>query len=1218
MEKRVGGEANLLYGLGSADLRAVGKRSLEWDPNDWRWDGDLFIASPLNSNHSSNYQSRQLFPLVSGIPAVGVSSNSSSSCSDEVVNPVTVQAKGDLEKRRRVIVVEDENLDDEARNLTLKIGGGHAYPMTETEREAGNWDGTSGNGNKSKLPGAPITNRAVCQVEDCGIDLSNAKDYHRRHKVCEMHSKASRALVGSVLQRFCQQCSRFHVLKEFDDGKRSCRRRLAGHNRRRRKTQPDAVVNSSSFNDDQASSYLLINLLRILSNMHLTLGINDQGTCLLHSLGNGIDREIHRTRWDRRIDKGSRDDVRDHTEKQKNSVHNSYLNEVKKMQSLLSNRTNTNILIESVRIKSVYQSASASPPFGSSNVREHLQTCRRFERAQNSNLSKCQPEVVHMVQPKCVNHSSLGFGACGLLCQIYCPRLLDQSEDALESCGAFATLSIRLNARFSPPPNKSNQPSDQDLLSHILRSLASHGGLHGDKNISGLLQESQNLLNSGNSEMVSALLSNSSQGAPRPIQQNLPVTTSEVPQRGFCVKDARDQDVQTAHFENPTTLFSIKDSPPAYSEARDSSAGRSRLNNFDLNDVYVDSDECTEDLERSPVALDLRTASLECPSWVQQDSHQSSPPQTSGNSDSASAQSPSSFSGESQSRTDRIVLKLFGKEPSDFPYALRAQILNWLSHSPTDIESYIRPGCIVLTIYLCLPDSAWEELCCDLTSSLSRLLDASNDDTFWTTGWVYIRVQHQVAFMYNGQVVAETSLPLKNDNCSAILSVKPIAVSISERAQFLVKGFNLKRPSTRLLCALEGNYLVEEATDELVEDVDILNFSCSIPAVTGRGFIEHHIYAGIFPWVDFTSGVEDHGLSSSFFPFIVAEKDVCSEICTLENAIDLTETDDIQGENAKMEARTQAMDFVHEMGWLLHRSRLKSRLGHFDPNSELFPLGRFKWLMEFSMDHDWCAVVKKLLDILLDGTAGTGVREHPFLKPTLSEMGLIHRAVRRNSRPLVECLLRYVPEKVSDELRSELSHLVGGDENLFRPDVVGPLGLTPLHVAAGIDGSEDVLDALTDDPGKVGVEAWKSARDSTGFTPEDYARLRGHYSYIHLVQKKINRRAVTGHVVVDIPGYLSDCNIINQKQNEQQVASFEIGSSEIRRCIKQSCRLCDLKKLSYGNNANSSSLLYRPAMLSMVAIAAVCVCVALLFKSCPEVLFVFRPFRWELLDYGSS
>lgn len=32
---------------------------------------------------------------------------------------------------------------------------------------------------------------------------------------------------------------RFHPLSEFDDGKRSCRRRLAGHNRRRRKTQAE-------------------------------------------------------------------------------------------------------------------------------------------------------------------------------------------------------------------------------------------------------------------------------------------------------------------------------------------------------------------------------------------------------------------------------------------------------------------------------------------------------------------------------------------------------------------------------------------------------------------------------------------------------------------------------------------------------------------------------------------------------------------------------------------------------------------------------------------------------------------------------------------------------------------------------------------------------------------------------------------------------------------
>lgn len=37
----------------------------------------------------------------------------------------------------------------------------------------------------------------------------------------------------------------------------------------------------------------------------------------------------------------------------------------------------------------------------------------------------------------------------------------------------------------------------------------------------------------------------------------------------------------------------------------------------------------------------------------------------------------------------------------------------------------------------------------DLRSNLRRLLDVS-DDSFWRTGWVYTRVQHHIAFIYNG------------------------------------------------------------------------------------------------------------------------------------------------------------------------------------------------------------------------------------------------------------------------------------------------------------------------------------------------------------------------------------------------------------------------------------------------------------------------------------
>eukprot|EP00249_Psilotum_nudum_P015764 c25508_g1_i1 orf=1-792(-) len=50
----------------------------------------------------------------------------------------------------------------------------------------------------------------LCQAEGCKADLSIAKHYHRRHKVCQFHSKAPTVTIAGQTQRFCQQCSRFH------------------------------------------------------------------------------------------------------------------------------------------------------------------------------------------------------------------------------------------------------------------------------------------------------------------------------------------------------------------------------------------------------------------------------------------------------------------------------------------------------------------------------------------------------------------------------------------------------------------------------------------------------------------------------------------------------------------------------------------------------------------------------------------------------------------------------------------------------------------------------------------------------------------------------------------------------------------------------------------------------------------------------------------------
>lgn len=86
----------------------------------------------------------------------------------------------------------------------------------EEEEEGAVYHGVQDDEKKKKASGRRGSSGGVggvlppsCQVEKCGVDLSVAKRYHRRHKVCEIHAKAPVVVVAGIRQRFCQQCSRF-------------------------------------------------------------------------------------------------------------------------------------------------------------------------------------------------------------------------------------------------------------------------------------------------------------------------------------------------------------------------------------------------------------------------------------------------------------------------------------------------------------------------------------------------------------------------------------------------------------------------------------------------------------------------------------------------------------------------------------------------------------------------------------------------------------------------------------------------------------------------------------------------------------------------------------------------------------------------------------------------------------------------------------------------
>lgn len=80
----------------------------------------------------------------------------------------------------------------------------------------------------------------------------------------------------------------------------------------------------------------------------------------------------------------------------------------------------------------------------------------------------------------------------------------------------------------------------------------------------------------------------------------------------------------------------------------DTTMGRRKLNNIDLNHEYDGSQDCLEDLPDAFAPDNLDSVPTAGSLWLHKDPQRLSPPQNSGNSGSTSSQSPSTSSGDTQ------------------------------------------------------------------------------------------------------------------------------------------------------------------------------------------------------------------------------------------------------------------------------------------------------------------------------------------------------------------------------------------------------------------------------------------------------------------------------------------------------------------------------------------------------------------------------------------
>ncbi|XP_042379380.1 squamosa promoter-binding-like protein 15 isoform X1 [Zingiber officinale] len=1014
----------------SQQVSSLSNSSGNWNPKMWDWDSVRFTATPA--------------PDAADLLCLGSQPSSSAAA---VVDPAKKGNEGSNDSKSR------RDLEEDNGELTLKLGGGSNL----VEEPAG------ARPSKRVRSGTPATSNSypMCQVDDCHTDLSCAKDYHRRHKVCEVHSKTTKALVGKQMQRFCQQCSRFHPLSEFDEGKRSCRKRLAGHNRRRRKTQPEdssSKLLPPKFQENMISGNLdIMKLLSMLSPL--------KGS--YHDKPSGISLPPDRDRLVQLISKLS-------------------------------------------------ASISGDPSERATPDGFDLNTC---QDAPLGSLEKSIKEA---------------FSAA--LATSITPVPASLSQGSSKSSGNHKA--IVQNADPSLPPNLHNKPTN--VYSSV--ALTSKG-------ISQLPMEVPHHVVQQPHQSL-------------PLQLFGPSDDDNPPAEGFAIKHLSSESSNPTEERSPPSPSPItKKLFPLHSTLeREKYTGRSHYREenatVELSTTHGASAtlDFFQNFERSADHVGYKS--------------------------NYSDHSPSS-SNSVQDRTGRIVFKLFGKDPSSFPDALRAQVFNWLSSSPLEMESYIRPGCVILSIYLSMPSIAWEELENDLLQRVTSLIQCSETE-FWRNTRFLICTNRQLVSHKDGKI--RVSKNSRAWTAPEVTSISPVAVVGGKETSLVLKGRNLTVPGTNIHCTYRGKYMSKEVLcstypGTIYDDscVESFNFPGGFQEQFGRCFIE-----------------VENGFKGNSFPIIIANVNICQELRTLE--VDFhrdfqttdASTEDKVSNSPQYRSKKDVLHFLNELGWLFQRTHASSNLLLSD-----FSISRFKYLLTFSVERDWCTLICTLLDIIVQRSLKDDSLKHEALE-LLSEVHLLNRAVKRKCKKMVDLLIHYCVVHGSYSTKVYL----------FPPNMAGPGGITPLHMAASMHDSVDMVDVLTNDPQEIGLKCWNSVLDDNHQSPYMYALSRNNSSYNNLVARKLADRK-NGQVTISFEGEKITSTAGESRQHGSQV--LESGS----------CAQCAMTRTVQLRRTPRTGLLQRPYVHSMLAIAAVCVCVCLLLRGSPQTGSA-DPFRWENLDFGPS
>ncbi|KAG0591511.1 hypothetical protein M758_1G177100 [Ceratodon purpureus] len=288
------------------------------------------------------------------------------------------------------------------------------------------------------------------------------------------------------------------------------------------------------------------------------------------------------------------------------------------------------------------------------------------------------------------------------------------------------------------------------------------------------------------------------------------------------------------------------------------------------------------------------------------------------------ASKPSAYA--SSCPTGRMSFKLYDWNPGDFPRNLRQQILQWLSNMPVDLEGYIRSGCTILTLFISMPQSMWEELNADWEGAVVRLIRSPlNKSGFWEKGYFKAKLGRQTVHVENGKVVNRSGGKEDCKPCMPVLqSVEPVCFRAGTGCMLNITGRNLLQKNTKLLMSHGGKYIpawVLKATSESKQED---RWQVVVPPLdkcqAGPVFIE----------------VENEGRPSNAMVVLVGDAEFCNEVESVELCT----------------SSCEAQDLLYDLGWMLKETTLDSHV----------LIQRLQSLLSYANAKGWERVAERILE----------------------------------------------------------------------------------------------------------------------------------------------------------------------------------------------------------------------------------------------------------------